>query len=389
MNRSIATALFGALCLFFIWQAIHTFAPIKFRGTYPILSEERASQQLAQYRDRAKICNSLPECFRPLTAWVILAVHYSVSRAIVSLGKFPEKLGIHLGKYTYYKSINFEAFPVSAASQIVLTTAYVSSFFLLIYQFPGFLGYLSALGLGLVPFMGFVGLTEDDGLKMLYWSCFILFFSRLGLDQRRTSDSKNWRLRHFLIGAVWGAIGSALMENTGIAASIALFALATVSYFNQNGRSSWWSVYAGATVGTLSVLGLIWWAAHRHTEVLWPEASNNMTSVWDVFSQHDKLSLLLEFSYRLLMFPTILAIIALLLAVRLRSRKVSDRNYQTLWVSVAALFGFFCTAVAGLWLGAGFRGEWPRQLMPLAISFSWAFAAGINSIFPHSKKEDN
>jgi hypothetical protein len=49
----------------------------------------------------------------------------------------------------------------------------------------------------------------------------------------------------------------------------------------------------------------------------------------------------------------------------------SDKYIQQVWVSFACLLGFFCTAFAGLWMGAGFQNEWTRQLFPLSVIITW------------------
>jgi hypothetical protein len=49
----------------------------------------------------------------------------------------------------------------------------------------------------------------------------------------------------------------------------------------------------------------------------------------------------------------------------------SDKYIQQVWVSFACLLGFFCTAFAGLWMGAGFNNEWTRQLFPLSVIITW------------------
>lgn len=380
MKRRTVLALLFSICLFFLWQALHSFAPIKFRGTYPLYSEATIASQLEIYNDRAIVCNDLPACFRPLTSWVILAVHHTVSRLFLSIGRLPHIFSFHEGEYGYYRAIDFASFPVSAASQIVLTVAYVTSFSLLIFHFGGWLGFVAASAFGLVPLAGFVGLTEDDGIKLLYWSCFIIFCARaLPYAHHQASIRNRSSIEAALIGFLWGAIGSLLMENTGIAVSIAIFCIALYcTVINRSGRV-WWIMYGSSTIGTLAILAALWVAGHRHQDVFWIGQLDDPTAVWTVFSQYDQLTLLLTYAGRIFFFPTIVGALTLIYLFLKRPRISGARAESTLLPASAAFVGFGCTALAGLWLGGGFRGEWPRQLLPLALCYTWVLYSAIKS----------
>ena len=381
MKRRTVLALLFSICLFFLWQALHSFAPIKFRGTYPLESESMISSQLDGYNNRASVCNDLPACFRPLTSWIILTVHHTVSRLFVAIGKLPHIFSFHEGEYGYYRAIDFASFPVSAASQIVITVAYVTSFSLLILHLGGWLGFIAVSAFGLVPLAGFVGLSEDDGIKLLYWSCFITFFARaLTPLHNRVHEKNQSKLRAAVTGLFWGGIGSLLMENTGIAVSISLFCIALYfTIINRSGRV-WWIMYGSSTIGTLAILGALWIAGHRHPDASWVTEGGDLMAVWTIYSQYDKLSQLLTFAGRILFFPTIIGTLTLVYVLFKRPR-VSKTQTQTqtqsaILPALAALVGFSCTALAGLWLGGGFRAEWPRQLLPLALCYTWfAFSA--------------
>ena len=317
-------------------------------------------------------------CYSPLTSWITLTVHHTVSRLFVSIGKLPHIFSFHEGKYGYYRAIDFVNFPVSAASQIVLTIAYVTSFSLLILHLGGWLGFIAAGAFGLVPLAGFVGLSEDDGIKLLYWSCFITFFARALPSPHHRAPIKIYSsIGAALIGFLWGIVGSLLMYNTGIAVSIALFCVALYrTIINRSGRA-WWIMYGSSTISTLATLGALWIAGHRHSDASWIEPGGDLTAVWTVYSQYDQLSLLLTFAGRILFFPTIAGALTLVYLLFKRPRFSKTQTQSAILPALAALVGFSCTALAGLWLGGGFRAEWPRQLLPLALCFTWVTFSAI------------
>jgi hypothetical protein len=382
MKRHTALALLFSICLFFLWQALHSFGPIKFRGTYPLVSDAQVSQTLDSYNNQASVCNDLPACFRPLTSWIILTVHHTVSRLFVSIGKLPHIFSFHEQEYGYYRVIDFASFPVSAASQIVITVAYVTSFSLLILHLGGWLGFVAGSAFGLVPLAGFIGLTQSDGIELLYWSCFIIFCARaLPSPHHRLPIRNHSSTGAALIGLLWGVVGSLLHENMGIAVSIALFCIALYcTIINRSGRA-WWIMYGSSTISTLATLGALWIAGHRHSDASWIEPGGDLTAVWTVYSQYDQLSLLLTFAGRILFFPTIVGVLTLVYLLFKRPRfnktQTQTQTQSAILPAVAALIGFSCTALAGLWLGAGFRGEWPKQLLPLAFCFTWVIFSAI------------
>ena len=379
MKRRTVLALLFSICLFFLWQALHSFGPIKFRGTYPLVSESTISSQLDGYNERASVCSDLPACLRPLTSWIVLTVHHTVSRVFVYLGKVPQMFSFHEGEYGYYRTIDFASFPISAASQIVLTVAYVTSFSLLILHLGGWLGFVAVSAFGLVPLAGFVGLSEDDGIKLLYWSCFITFFARALTPLHNQVHEKNEsKLRAAFTGLFWGGIGSLLMENTGIAVSISFFSIALYyTIINRSGRA-YWIMYGSSTIVTLVILSTLWIAGHRHPDASWIIPGGSPIAVWTVYSQYDQLTLLLTFVGRIFFFPAIVGTLTLIYLFFKRPRSGKTQTQNALLPALAAFVGFACTALAGLWLGAGFRGEWPRQLLPLALCFTWITFSAIN-----------
>jgi hypothetical protein len=378
MKCRTVLALLFSICLFFLWQALHSFGPIKFRGTYPLVSDAQILGALDGHNNQASVCNDLPSCFRPLPSWIILAVHHTVSRLFVSIGKLPHIFSFHERRYGYYREIDFVSFPVSAASQIVLTIAYVTSFSLLIFHFGGWLGFVAASAFGLVPLAGFVGLSEGDGIKLLYWSCFITFFARALPSPHHRAPIKIYSsIGAALIGFLWGIVGSLLMYNTGVAVSIALFCIALYcTIINRSGRV-WWIMYGSSTIGTLAILGALWIAGNRHPDVSWSGGGNDPMNLWTIYSQYDQLTSLFKYTGRILFFPTIVGILTLIYLFLKKPRIRKSLAESAILPALATLVGFSCTALAGLWLGGGFRSEWPRQLLPLALCFTWVIFSAI------------
>jgi hypothetical protein len=296
-----------------------------------------------------------------------------MTRAFLALSKLAEHFGVQTDPYTYYKVFNFGDFSIAPASQFIIAAAYLSTFFLLAIQFHGITGFFVLIGFGLVPMAGQVGLTEDDALKLFFWSVFLAIFSRaLSNKSRQFTRSPSLNFCH---GLLWGAVGTVLMENIGIAVSITLFLIALIVHLSTASSSSkgLWIIYAGSTVGTLMTLGIILALAYRHPDVSWVHTNEGIRGVWTIYSQFDKLSNLLIFCYRILLWPTIVAIAVSAIAFGFKQNLAPfERHFYAIrLVSFCAFTGFFCTAFAGLWLGAGFRGEWPRQLLPLALVYSW------------------
>jgi len=141
-------------------------------------------------------------------------------------------------------------------------------------------------------------------------------------------------------------------------------------------------MYGSSTIGTLATLGALWIAAHRHPGVSWIEQGGGPMAVWTIYSQHDQLTLLLTYTGRILLFPTIVGALTLVYVLFKRPRssktqtQTQTQTQTAILPALAAFVGFSCTALTGLWLGASFRSDWPRQLLPLALVYTWfAFSA--------------
>ena len=380
MSFRMMLVLIVSVVLLFLWQGIYNLGPMKMRGSFTTvpdsfsyLSDDQIYPPIEYWESRAKVCASLPECFRPLTAWLILATHEVIIRGYLYGAMLVEALGVNRGPHSYFTRFSFKDFWIAPAIMIVVSIGYLVTFYLLGAQFQGVMGIVMLLGFGLTPLVGYVGLTEYDSIVLVYWSLFLHWWSRDRPDHmaRRNFSQK----RYFFLGMLWGSLGTLLMENVGIATAIAFFLLACQAAIKKIRPNPYWCAYLGATIAVVLTVIAVWALAHRHPDVSWVGQGNDPMAVWRTYSILDKFSDLIWYAYRIVLPSLGAGVFALILAAKFPLDVNSSHCSAIAPVAGAALVGFSCTCIAGLWLGAGYRAEWPRQLLPMGLISAWLFPA--------------
>jgi len=327
--------------------------------------------------EQASFCRDLPSCFRTMVPWAVLSFESIVVRPYIAFGNsklFP--------KYDTERfrnpKLTESAFPTHVASSFVVACAYLFSFILLFLSLKMFSGALALLGLGLVPIVvGAKGLTTNDAVILLYWSVFIVSLPYILkiFDNKYSNGIKALKniYGYLFLAFLWGLIGSWVVENTGVAFSITLFVLAVTKKYHGKNRP-YWPIYFSSCVGTLLALGIAWVMVHRHPDVFWVTEGRGIEATWDVYSSNDRLVALIVYSRNMIVGPAYLAVFAFF-GLLIFGKRIcifdNEKFYYQTWVSGACLIGFGCTAIAGLWMGAGYDNEWQRQLLPMSFLFTW------------------
>ena len=354
-------SLFVSLFLFFSWWGLHSSKPLDFRGVGVEGSLERQTSKFDLHYRYAFFYKDLPSGFRPFASWAVLGVKTLIVEPMLNI--FARK----------YK--DFGVLPIEIASSLVTALNYILVFLFLSLSFKSTIGFLALLGFGLIPFTTHhVGLVHHDSFVLLFWTIYL----KVAVTFLYKIEYKHPIINKYIIYSLLMAmIASWIMENIGIAFSIALFILAVTKKYHGPDKP-YWRMYFSAVVGTLLALAISWVLCNRHPDVFWTHPGMGIESTWKVYSKHDRLLDLFEFSIRIIATPVLfVGFASIILAVfgNRFDKKPNPHDYHKhyilIWFSGAALIGFFCTALAGLWMGAGFRNEWPRQLLPLSLLFTW------------------
>jgi len=364
-QRFVIAVILSIMTLHFMW-ASHDRPTTTIRGLgvkESYLLKVDASKDY--YHHLGSFCNDLPMCFRPLSGWIVAGVYESLFAPILNLKSVMKKRYVLLGM----NKSDFTASTSPAASFVVMS-CFLFSFMLLFLNFHPLVGFFALVALNSVFLFNFSkgGLVVYDSIMMLFWPLVIIYFSPLA------SKFKNKKLMaaFFLIGLA----ASWLMENVGIAFSIAMFLLAiSKKYHSKDSKISFWKIYISSSLGTLFALGISWVATHRHHDVFWIFPGRGIEATWDVYSKGDSLRDLLNFSGFMTNRTVVISIITFIIFIIFRNKINVTEDFEKhrlqLWISLACIIGFMCTSFAGLWMGAGFINEYSRQLLPLANMMVW------------------
>lgn len=369
----LAVALFLSLFVFFMWWGLNKPQPLKFRGIGVENSMEYELQSNDFHFRLASFCNDLPMCFRPFSSWITLGVYYSLSNGYEYLGNQVLLAEDHFRKYP---EIRKKKILLDVATSATTSFAYIFSFATLFYLFPYFSGFAALFSFGLIPItVNIAGLVHHDPWILLIWSIFFLTYPKLKENWLDVENSKKNRIA-ILYFVFLGLISTWIVENMGIAFSIALFIILGIDFL-KNKKKRNIVYFFTVSFFTLLAMGISWILTHRHEDLYWIQPGKGIEAIWEVYSKEDKFLDLIRFSWYMIRVPFIIGSIFILLKLTtllVRSKEslvsFSDKYKYLSILSFSGVFGFFCTCLAGLWMGAGFRYEWSRQLMPLSFLFT-------------------
>jgi len=366
-------ALFLSLFVFFMWWGLNKPRPLKFRGIGVENSMDHELQSNDFHFRLASFCNDLPMCFRPFSSWMTLGVYYSLSNLYEYLGNQVLLAEDHFRKYP---EIRKKRILLDVASSSTTSFAYLLSFATIFYLFPYFSGFAALFSFALIPItVNIAGLVHHDPWILLIWSVFFLTYPRLKENWSDVEDRRrNWMAVVYFV--FLGLISTWIVENMGIAFSIALFIILGVDFL-KNQKKKHIIYFLTLSISTLFAMSVSWIMTHRHPDVFWIQPGKGIEVVWEVYSKEDKLMDLLRFSWYTIRVPFFFGTIFIpikLIAVSFRDKQsISSLSEKYKYLSILAfsgIIGFFSTCLAGLWMGAGFRYEWARQLRPLGFLFT-------------------
>ena len=387
-NTKSIFALLVCLLYFFLWWEVYSKKSSGHIMRGIEMHESSAQEYIKKYNSQKRngsFCNDLPACIRPVRAWSPLIIDTLITKPLSYIGR--QFYEIKNKDHWTWSMIN-ESFSLNApidlysthrslriSSNLVFASSLILTFIFLYLAFDTFTGFFALMGFALLPLATqIVFIVEYDYLLLLYWSITLVSLPTL---LKHISNVSGVKLKvktnvYILLAFIWSWVGSWIMENTGIALSIALFILAiTKKHHSRDSRMPYWRMYGSASIATLIAIGVGLIATYRHNKTFWSKPGNDIADSMRIYG--DNIFSLMQYCIQMIKLPFIVAGLCLIILILINKKTTVTnlkKNSFLLWSSCACIIGFMCTVLVGLWY-AGLKWEWARELMPLTLLFTW------------------